>query len=155
MPHTEIIYPDGSRRLRQWAKGERPAYQWLRRAIAAEGQENAYIESLAYNVEDGLEVYGNEEGRLIELAANPTAMKQINWPEPPEGWARYDGHMGNQPMVQVFTTPEELQAARKLRQWSPVVGPVLVMTGFGGTDEMGEYTDKEINPEDLGAMVPA
>ncbi len=141
MPHTEIIYPDGSRRLRQWTQGERPAYEWLRRAIAAEGQTGAYIESIAYNPEDSNEVYANEEGRLIELAANPTAMKQIGWPEPPEGWGRYDGNMGNQPMVQFFSNPEELAAAqRKGRQWSPVVGPVLVMSGFGGTDEMGDYT---------------
>jgi hypothetical protein len=153
MPHTEIIYPDGSRRLRQWTKGERPDLDWLRRAIAAGGQDKGWIESLAYNVEDGVEAYGNEEGRLLDLAANPAAMKQINWPEPPEGWASYDGHMGNQPMVQIFTSSEELQAARKLRQWSPVVGPVLVLTGFGGTDDEGEYLDTQIGPDDLGAMV--
>jgi len=154
MPHTEIIYPDGSKRVRQWTQGERPTYEWLRRAIAAEGQENAYIESIAYTVEGDLEVYANEEGRLMDLSANPAAMKAINWPAPPEGWEKYDGHMGNQPMVQFFTTPEEMAAARRKNpQWSPVVGPVLIMRGFGGTDEEGEYTDTEVTHDDLGTLV--
>lgn len=155
MPSTEIIHPDGRTVLRHWEPGTRPAYEWLRRAIAAPDQSaGGWIELLVDHGE--VLVWINEEGRLLDLPANVPAMRKIGWREPPEGWAQYDGHMGDQPMMMFASTPEEHRQMRETlaRTWSPVVGPVLIMRGFLPATEEGDYVEKELNPE-LGQELPA
>jgi len=149
MPVTLIVHPDGRRVARHWEPGTRPTYRWLTLAIAGPNQDGGMIESLGGD-DEGDQVWGNEEGRLLDLPANVPAMLLLKWNPPPEGWDAYDGNMGNQPPFQVFGTLEEYHAARG-KHWSPAVGPVVFLSGFGGVDDEGDYVDREIeNDTDLG-----
>lgn len=151
MPVTLIVHPDGREVARYWEPGTRPTYRWLTLAVAAPNQDGGMIESVGGGEEGTDQAWANEEGRLFDLPANVPAMRLIGWPEPPEGWDAYDGNMGSQPPFQVFSTLEEFHAARG-KHWSPVVGPVVFMSGFGGVDDEGDYVDREIeNDTDLGS----
>jgi hypothetical protein len=149
MPATLIVHPDGRHVARYWEPGTRPAYVWIKRAVAGPNQDHGWIELLAGHEEQGVEVYGNEEARLLDLSANVEAMRRLNWPEPQEGWSRYDGNMGNHPGTLIYTSREEYEADRG-RYWSPVCGPVVFILGFAGLDDEGEYLDKQESTDDLG-----
>jgi hypothetical protein len=150
MPVTLIVHPDGREVARYWEPGTRPTYRWLTLAIAAPDQDGGMIESVGGGDEGGDQAWANEEGRLFDLPANVLAMRLLNWPAPPEGWDAYDGNMGNHPGALVFSSVEEYQAAQG-KYWSPVVGPVVFLSGFAGLDDEGDYVDREIeNDTDLG-----
>jgi hypothetical protein len=149
MPVTNIIRPDGSIVRRQWDRGTRPSLDWLRRAVAGPDQHEGWIELLLDDERERVTAWGNEEGRLLKLPANVLAMKTIGWRPPPEGWDAYDGHMGNQPMMQVFTSREERDAAMA-EQWSPVVGPVVLCVDFEQPNDEGDYPETSCNPDSLG-----
>lgn len=154
MPATLIVHPDGRHVARYWEPGTRPAYEWIKLAVAGPEQpDGGWIELLAGNEEQGIEVYGNEEARLIDLPANVAAMRRLNWPAPPEGWSRYDGNMGNHPGTLFYTNREDYEADRG-RYWSPVCGPVVFILGFAGLDDEGDYLDKTEQTTDLGTDNP-
>lgn len=147
MKRTEIYYPDGLVLVRMWEHGTRPAYRWLSRVV------DGLIESVDFFMEGDVQALANEEGRLRGMEGNVPGMKAINWPEPPGGWASFDANNLPDPepaiLIGFGDSPADIAAALAAaqRRWSPVVGPILVMRGWG---EDSYETDEKVNPPDLG-----